>query len=70
MDDLISLAIHIGRLEQRISDLEKRIPKVDAVSPPIVEEEEEENVTDKLFMEGIDNILGYQWPPVKKDGDE
>lgn len=67
MDDLISLAIHIGKLEQRIEALEKNSQK-NVVIPPM--EETVEDNSERLFQQGIDNILGYQWPPVKKDGDE
>ena len=69
MDDLISLAIHIGKLEQRIEALEKNSQK-NVVFAPVEEEESVEDNTERLFQQGIDNILGYQWPPVKKDGDE
>lgn len=67
MDSLIELAMYVGRLEQRIKALEEREPKY-TVSPVFGDTEsrtEDEKSTDKLLQEGIDNIMGYQWPPAK-----
>lgn len=66
MDSLIELAIYVGRLEQRVKALEEREPKY-TVSPVFgdTESHTEEKSPDKLLQEGIDNIMGYQWPPTK-----
>lgn len=85
MDSLISIAIHIGKLEARIQALEARMePRVapegktggktpgfreeEAVCDGDTERTEEERQAEKRFQEGIDNILGYEWPMRKGDG--
>ena len=67
MDDLISLAIHIGKLEARIDALEKQL---DGGKPVPVRldmgehepEEEEEDKADKRIRDGIASIMGYEYP--------
>ena len=68
MDDLISLAIHIGKLEARIDALEKQL---DGGKPVPVrldmgehepEEEEDEGKYDKRIRDGIASIMGYEYP--------
>lgn len=72
MDSLIELAIAVGRLEQRIKQLEERnqaaAMNVSPVFGPEEEEDEEKKTADKRIQEGIDNIMGYQWPPAKEEG--
>ena len=72
MDGLIELAIAVGRLEQRIKQLEERTQtaamNVSPVFGPEEEEDEEKKAADKRIQEGIDNIMGYQWPPAKEEG--
>lgn len=71
MDGIIELAIAVGRLENRVSELERmlRQAKQDVLKdpPPVVTpvfgEKEDEMTPDKLIQQGIDNIMGYQWPP-------
>lgn len=77
MDGLIELAIAVGRLEQRVNELEKQLQEtkkeaVPATEPCIatlrgarVEEKSDEMTPDKLIQQGIDNIMGYQWPPAE-----
>lgn len=68
MDDLISLAIHIGKLEARIEAMEKQL---DGGKPVPVrldmgehepEEEEDEDKYDKRILDGIASIMGYEYP--------
>ena len=67
MDDLISLAIHIGKLEARIDALEKQL---DGEKPVPVRldmgehepEEEDEDKYDKRIRDGIASIMGYEYP--------
>ena len=67
MDDLISLAIHIGKLEARIEALEKQL---DGGKPVPVRldmgehgpEEEDEDKYDKRIRDGIASIMGYEYP--------
>ena len=73
MDGMIELAIAVGRLENRVSELEKQLKdaKRDPVSsaePCIatlrgvpVEVKTDEMTADKLIQQGIDNIMGYPW---------
>ncbi len=67
MDGLIELAIAVGRLEARIDALEKRSYTVDRTPAPEIKasfgDESHEMTPDKRLQEGIDNIMGYQWPP-------
>ncbi|OUN12145.1 hypothetical protein [Flavonifractor sp. An9] len=74
MDGMIELAIAVGRLENRVSELEKLIRQSKQVvsqdPPPVVTpvfgEKEKEMAPDKLLQQGIDNIMGYQWPPAEE----
>ena len=77
MDCLISLAIHVGKLEARIEFLESALNgKTQEKTPHFKAEEdeiggdteraEEERQAEQRFQEGIDNILGYEWP-VRKE---
>ena len=67
MNDLISLAIHIGKLEARIEALEKQL---DGGKPVPVRldmgehepEEEDEGKYDKRIRDGIASIMGYEYP--------
>ena len=67
MDDLISLAIHIGKLEARIEALEKQ-PSVGETVPVRLDmgehepEEEDEDKYDKRIRDGIASIMGYEYP--------
>lgn len=71
MDGIIELAIAVGRLENRVSELEKLVRQAKQAAPqdpppvvtPVFGEKEEEMTPDKLIQQGIDNIMGYQWPP-------
>lgn len=77
MDGIIELAIAVGRIEQRVSELEKQLQEarkepVSAPEPCIAtlrgvqaEEKTDEMTTDKLIQQGIDNIMGFQWPPAE-----
>ena len=73
MDGMIELAIAVGRLEQRVNELERQLQEaVSAPEPCIatmhgvqVEEKTDEMTPDKLIQQGIDNIMGYQWPPAE-----
>lgn len=69
MNGMIELAIAVGRLENRVSELEKLIRQSKQVvsqdPPPVVTpvfgEKEDEMTPDKLIQQGIDNIMGYPW---------
>lgn len=73
MDGMIELAIAVGRLENRVSELERMLRQtkqdVPKDPPPVVTpvfgEKEDEMTPDKLIQQGIDNIMGYQWPPAE-----
>lgn len=77
MDGMIELAIAVGRLEQRVNELEKQLQEakkepVSAPEPCIAtmrcvqaEGKADEMTPDKLIQQGIDNIMGYQWPPAE-----
>ena len=67
MDGIIELAIAVGRLEQRVKELEQRGQGPKYTVSPIFGQEEDKTVSDRLLQEGIDNIMGYQWPPAKRD---
>lgn len=69
MEGIIELAIAVGRLENRISELEKKLAERPA--PPIVVDPpaDDKMTPDKLLQQGIDSIMGYQWPPAR-GGDE
>lgn len=74
MDGIIELAIAVGRLEQRVRELEEKLEKKEEASPPppVVTPsfgEEDKMTADKLLQQGIDNIMGYQWPPAKEVDD-
>lgn len=73
MDSLIQLAIALGRLDHRVELLEKRESvnhiKFPEFSLENMEENEPERSASKMIQDGIDNIMGYTWPP-KKDGEE
>lgn len=70
MDGLIELAIAVGRLENRVAELEKMM-KEDRPPAPVVApsfgDNEGKSTADKLLQEGLDNIMGYQWPPKRAD---
>lgn len=77
MDSLIALAIHVGKLEARMEALEaalegknqEKTPHFKAEEDEIggdAERSEEERQAEQRFQEGIDNILGYEWP-VRKE---
>lgn len=79
MEGIIELAIAVGRLENRISkmentvaDLAKRVSELEkepegrpmlsvSLEPPA----DDKMTPDKLLQQGIDSIMGYQWPPAK-----
>lgn len=64
MSELIELAIAVGRLEARIEALEKRAEPAPApLVQPSFGEDAHEMTQDKRLQEGLDNIMGYQWPP-------
>lgn len=78
MNEMISLAVYMGKLEARLEALEKRLEGLN--DAPKVQlglghkEEGEDDLADRdaqlasrLMQEGIDNIMGYQWPP-KREG--
>ena len=68
MNKLISLALHVGRLEARLEALEKRLewePPAPGADPKA---EEDARQAERLLQEGIDNIMGYQWPP-RREGE-
>lgn len=67
MNDLISLAIHIGKLEARLEALEKQMNTGEAVPVRLdmgghEPEEEEEDKSDKRIRDGIASIMGYEYP--------
>ena len=79
MNKLISLALHVGRLEARLEALEKRLeweppaPEVHvelghAATRADPKAEEDARQAERLLQEGIDNIMGYQWPP-RREGE-
>ena len=61
----IDLAIRLGKLEARVEALEGKRRQVPA-EPEAAAEELPEG--DKKMMEGLANIMNFQWPP-RKDGD-
>lgn len=48
--NVANMSIHVADLEKKLSDLEQQS---DEVSPG------------SLIQQGIDNIMGFQWPPAK-----
>lgn len=79
MDELISLAIYVGKLEARVEALEKQNSCAAPVSLSFTKEDpekgklrepEEDPDEARLMMEGFNNIMDYSWPPKKKDGEE
>ena len=76
MDGIMELAIAVGRLAQRVDMLEallreknlhtaqREFVQFDQNAP----EDGPTSKQDKLLQQGIDNIMGYQWPPAKEDG--
>ena len=71
MDSMIALAIHVGKLESRIEELERKLLEKSVQPTPVAHEVEltEEQKEEQKLMEGFDNLMSYQWPP-KKDGEE
>lgn len=77
MDPLMELTIYVGRLEQRLHELEEKINSGLCCAPftgsgetePAEPEEDGKKSPDKLLQEGIDNIMGYQWPPAREGDD-
>lgn len=55
----------IKRLEERLDALEIALLALEQR----VEQGQEESKQSELMQEGIDNILGYEWPP-KKGGNK
>ena len=55
----------IKRLEERLDALEIALLALEQC----VEQGQEESKQSELMQEGIDNILGYEWPP-KKGGNK
>ena len=68
MNKLISLALHVGRLEARLEALEKRLEWGHAATGADPKAEEDARQAERLLQEGIDNIMGYQWPP-RREGE-
>lgn len=67
MFNLIGLAIQVGRLEKRVEELEKQQNSGKSVPVTVnMGEAPAEDKAGKLLQDGIDNILGYQWPPRKE----
>lgn len=67
MDDLISLAIHIGKLDARLEALEKQMNAGETVPVRLdmgghEPEEEEEDKADRRIRDGIASIMGYEYP--------
>lgn len=72
MDGLIDLAIAVGRLENRVQELEKLLSEKKpepAYSINLCGQDDDRMTADKMLQQGIDNIMSYQWPPTK-GGDE
>ena len=72
MNKLISLALHVGRLEKRL-EWEPPAPEVHvelghAATGADPKAEEDARQAERLLQEGIDNIMGYQWPP-RREGE-
>ena len=70
MDGLIELAIAVGRLENRVNELEKLLSEQKPEPAPsysinLCGQDDDRMSADKLLQQGIDNIMGYQWPPAK-----
>ena len=61
----IELAIRLGKLEARVEALEGKRRQVPAEPETAAEELTE---SDRKMMEGLENIMSFQWPP-RKDGD-
>lgn len=74
MEGIIALALAVGRLENRVSMLEQALLQSNQAErkepppsvTPVFGENSEEMTPDKLLQQGIDNIMGYQWPPVEE----
>ena len=70
MNELISLAVYVGRLEARVEALEKRRETAPPVHMHIGRAEEPQDETAdrdaqtaaRLLQEGIDSIMNYQGP--------
>lgn len=73
MDGIVELAVLVGRLQSRIEALEKRLSDAGQPVYQTAENQEaspdsgEELSADKLFQQGINNIVGFQWPPRRED---
>lgn len=73
MNEMISLAVYLGKLEARIETLEKRLEglrdaprlQLDLRQKADAEDDladRDAQLASRLMQEGIDNIMGYQWP--------
>lgn len=77
MNDMIQLAVYVGKLEARLEAMEKQLSARETVpirldmgghdAPDSAEPDDD--LASKRLQDGIDSILGYQWPP-RKDGRE
>lgn len=76
MDGIMELAIAVGRLMQRVDVLEALLQEKNLHTTQRKFVQFDQNASedgppskqDRLLQQGIDNIMGYQWPPAKEDG--
>lgn len=79
MNEMISLAVYLGKLEARIETLEKRLEglrdaprlQLDLRQKADAEDDladRDAQLASRMMQEGIDSIMGYQWPP-KREGE-
>lgn len=73
MEGIIELALAVGRLENRVNELEKMLrsskheepkeinPCVATMQEGNTDTESDEMTQDRLIQQGIDNIMGYPW---------